>query len=60
MPTTNMEKAKILNKLFASVFMGSWASQVFSLPEPLGRGWGSKISLCERESFRPPDETKYV
>lgn len=40
-----MEKAKVFSKFFASVFIGSQASQVSHVHEPLGWGWGSKILL---------------
>lgn len=43
-----MEKVEVLNKLFASVFIGSQSSQVSHIPkphipEPLGRGWRNKM-----------------
>jgi len=38
-----MEKAEVLNKLFASVFMARQASHASSFPEILSRGWVSKI-----------------
>ena len=41
--TTEMEKAEVVNKFFATVFTGSRASHTSHTPEPLGKGQESKI-----------------
>jgi len=42
--STEMDKAEVLSKFFASVFTGSQTSITSHIPEPLGGSWGSKMS----------------
>ena len=42
-PVTDMEKAEVVNKLFASVFTASQASHISQVPEHLRSGWESKV-----------------
>lgn len=41
--TADLEKVKVFNKFFASLFTGSQASCASHVPEPLNGRWGSKI-----------------
>lgn len=46
---TDMEKAEVLYKFFASVFKGSQASYFSCIPEPLGGGWRREVFSTARE-----------
>lgn len=42
--TTGMEKAEVLNNLFALVFNGNLSSHVSQAPETQGRDWSKDVS----------------
>jgi len=46
---TDVEKAEVLYKFFASVFKGSQASYFSCIPEPLGGGWRREVFSTARE-----------
>lgn len=59
--TTDMEKTKVLSRLFVSVFKGSQASYVSSpWTSKLGVGEPSLSHCKKRAGLRPPAETQYA
>lgn len=63
------EKAEAFNNFFASILTGGQASNIYCVPELLGRGWGSRVppsvskehvwdllmQLINYKSMRPDD-----
>lgn len=52
LPTTGKEKAEVINKFIAGLFISSQASQIFHVPEHLGGSYGNKIhTTVSKEQF---------